>query len=330
MKDKLLIFGGVNSDVVTPGEAWSAYKAGRIIELDLASGEVVERVYCNASPPWVSPERKIGMVFKSSHVESDRVLACTTTEILEYSLPSWRLTRSTSCPKLNDVHHVMPGKNDSVLVVSTGLDALLRLDWHGSILESWSLVDHENSMLTDDIDYRDVETTKPHAVHPNFVFFVGERMYVTRFKQMDALCVNDTSAPILSVSRGNIHDGLVRGTNTWFTVTSGWLCAVDNQTGKETFALDINQLTDDQRPLGWCRGVEFLDDDTAIVGFSRLRTTKIKENIKWVVAKFSNKQESPRPTRILVLDLKNRRLIREIGLEGEIEMNAVFSLSLLR
>jgi len=53
------------------------------------------------------------------------------------------------------------------------------------------------------VDYRRVQSTKPHRAHPNFLFVLDGEPWVTRAHQMDAICLRDHSKRI------DIGEGLV-------------------------------------------------------------------------------------------------------------------------
>ena len=86
-------------------------------------------------------------------------------------------------------------------------------------------------------------------------------------------------------------------------------------------------------PLGWCRAIRILDNDRVIVGFSRLRSTKLADKVRWAkaqvkrIAGMSGYEDTLPllPTRICCLDLQERKMEWEWDLE-EFGMNAVFSI----
>lgn len=322
---KLLVVGGVNSRNPKSDSAWAAYSGGKVLSLDLETGEY-HSVFSDDSVPECVGQAEVGTVFKAAHLDADYIYLCTTTEVIKVSRSDWQEASRVSNPKFNDVHHVRPSDDGTLLVVSTGLDCLMQIDRDGGLVNSWPLSDEKAPMLSDSTDYRAVESTKPHAVHPNYVFKVQDNIYVTEFKTAKAKCINNNSAPELTVTTGNIHDGVVRDGRVWFTSTNGWLAAVDIVSGKQVEAYDLNEISSRGGPLGWCRGLAFVSDDVVAVGFSRLRPTKFKENIKWAAAKISKKFSSTSPTRVSLFDIKEKKLLREFDLEGRDELNAVFSL----
>ena len=78
--------------------------------------------------------------------------------------------------------------------------------------------------------------------------------------------------------------------------------------------------------LGWCRGLHLLGDDRILVGFSRIRPSKIRENVRWVKHRMGLRETAgTRGTRIACYDLA--RGVHEWDLDLEpLDMNAVFSI----
>jgi hypothetical protein len=114
----------------------------------------------------------------------------------------------------------------------------------------------------------------------------------------------------------------------FFTTVSGCVVRFDLTTGCKA-VLDLNTLgePDEDRPLGWCRGV--LPCGTAgqaWVGFSRLRYTSLRRNLSWIRHGFrETEHHRERPTRIALYDLGRLALRRQIDLES-VGMGAVFSI----
>ena len=72
--------------------------------------------------------------------------------------------------------------------------------------------------------------------------------------------------------------------------------------------------------LGWARGLH-IDDEGIGVGFSRLRSTKFRDNLAWVARGFRDVL----PTRVAQYDLRARRFIRSVDLEP-VGLSALFSI----
>jgi len=178
------------------------------------------------------------------------------------------------------------------------------------------------------IDYRKVTTTKPHLSHPNFVFFLDGEPWVTRFQQRDAAPLNGTSngRAIFELGTEGIHDGHVTADHIYFTAVNGLILRFDLISGeKQSFDLNDMRGAFHDRPLGWCRGILPLGEQSW-VGFSRIRYTALRHNLDWIRHGFRNAdQYPPAPTRIARYDLAKKMLIDEVNLE-DVGMNTVFSL----
>ena len=74
-----------------------------------------------------------------------------------------------------------------------------------------------------DVDYRKVPTTKPHRAHPNFIFFLDGKPWVTRFNQRDAVPVDGVNGrPPFDIGREEgVHDGHIVGGGLFFTTVGG-------------------------------------------------------------------------------------------------------------
>ncbi len=231
-----------------------------------------------------------------------------------------RPTGSVSLPCFNDVHHVRPSREGNLLVANSGLDMVLEVSTAGEILRVWNtLGDEPWSRFSPETDYRLVSSMKPHASHPNHLFYVGDDLWVTRFEQRDAVCLSDPSKRI-DVGNERIHvrhyyDGVI-----YFTSVDGHVVIVDAKTLQVVERIDLNALAPDDAMLGWCRGLR-LEDGRLWVGFSRLRLTKFRENVSWVRRGFRRQL----PTRIACYDLANRRCLQEIDLQRH-GLDAVFSI----
>jgi hypothetical protein len=179
------------------------------------------------------------------------------------------------------------------------------------------------------IDYRKVPTTKPHHSHPNFIFFLDGRPWVTRFNQRDAVPLDGAlnGRPPFDVGKDEgIHDGHLEGEDLYFTTVNGCVVRFDLKTGRRT-TVDLNTLNepDEDRPLGWCRGV-LPRGDRAWVGFSRIRYTSLRRNLSWIRHGFrESEHHRERPTRVALYDLERGALHRQIDLEG-VGLGAVFSI----
>jgi hypothetical protein len=233
--------------------------------------------------------------------------------------------RYLSLPCFNDLHHVRPGQGDSVLVVSTGLDMVFEIDRDDRIVREWTIVDGSGWERFDrDTDYRTWPTTKPHFSHPNYVFDLDGDPWVTRFKHRDAICLEDPSRRIaIDVQRP--HDGEYFDGQVYFTTVDARIVIADAKTLERLAVHDLNEIEDVDYSLGWCRGLLVLDEHRVMVGYSRIRPTKFRENIRWVRHKLGMQTSSLRPSRIAIYDLSAGILEWEYSLEHA-GLNAIFSI----
>jgi hypothetical protein len=289
-----------------------------------------ERALEYQSPPEHCPDESPSHVFKAATFAGDTAYLCTQTEVLVCDLPGFRIRRVISLPCFNDLHHVAPAPDGRLFVAVTGLDAVAELTPEGELLRLVSVLGGSPwDRFSPDVDYRKVPTTKPHRSHPNFIFFLDGHPWVTRFNQRDAIPVDGVHSrpPFDAGSAEGIHDGHIRGNGLSFTTVGGCVVRFDLATGART-TFDLNTLSepDEDRPLGWCRGVLPCGGDQAWVGFSRIRYTTLRRNLSWIRHGFrETEHHRERPTRIALYDLGNLSLQRQIDLEP-VQMGAVFSI----
>lgn len=325
MREALWVIGGEQKESLEEHE-WHRFRAGVVVRIDLETGRL-ERVLEYQSPPEHGPDDRPSHLFKAATVEGDTIWLCTQTEVLECGFPGFEVRRAISLPCFNDLHHVTPGPNGNLFVAVTGLDAVAEVTREGGLVRLTDVLGGDVwSRFDRNVDYRKVPTTKPHRAHPNYVFFLDGQPWATRFEQRDAVDVNPSRnghrGPF-SVGIQGIHDGHVAGNRLVFTAVDGHVVTFDTETG-ERRDLDLNSLVEpgDDRPLGWCRGL-LTDEDArrAWVGFSRIRQTKLRQNLSWIRNGFRERL----PTRIALYDLERPARLREVNLE-KAGLNAVFSI----
>ena len=316
------------SDVYSKDE-WHQYGAGMIVSVDTETG-VVEPVLEYVSPPEVcAAGDDPSILFKTATLKGSRFYVPTQTEVLVYEVPSFRQVGYVTLPSFNDVHHVTPAANGNLFVANTGLDMVQEIEPSGAVVREWSTAGEELwTRFSKDVDYRKVVTTKPHKSHPNHVCFIDGDAWVSRCDSRDLFCLTSDRPPVAVADRW-IHDGLVRGDSIYFTAVNGQVIIVDRPTMTVRRTVDLNRLAgrDDESdaPLGWCRGIEVLDDDRVAVGLSRLRPTKWKEKVRWVKHKLGGSGIGMMPTRIAIFNLRTDELEQEVNLEP-VGMNVVFSI----
>ncbi len=219
--NKFYVSGGrTRTTVFRKLEEWQSFERALLIELDPAKNEsqaCVEYV----SPPEAAADVLPSILFKSATVQGNRLFTCTSTEVLVYELPSFRLEHYISLPCFNDLHHVYPTQRGTILVVVTGLDMVVEITRAGTVLREWSVVGEDIwSRFSRETDYRKVPTTKPHHSHPNHTFELGDEVWVTRLQQRDAICLT-TPGPRINIAVQRPHDGYVVGDRIYFTTVDG-------------------------------------------------------------------------------------------------------------
>lgn len=311
-----------NSLVKAIEEEWKLYDSAVILGLDTETGQVETSLEYN-SPPEVRPNDSSATVFNCGTVIGDKLYVCTWTEVLIYSVPEFRHLGYISLPSFNSLHHVTPSHDGNVLIVSTGLDMVIKCTPQGRVLQEWSVLDEEPwSRFSRDTDYRKVESTKPHKSHPNFVFELDDQVWATRFYQKDAVCLEDRAKRI-DIAIQYPHDGLPLGGRIYFTTVDGRIVVANARTFKVEEIIDLKEFGKDGL-LGWCRGVLPVDDRRILVGFSRIRHTKFKENILWARS-FMRNGAIEQPTHIALYDLVEKRCVQEFNLEPY-GINTLFSI----
>lgn len=322
----LLLVGGRQRADAHFQDEWHQYREGRVLRLDPATGHA-ETVLRYTSPAEVCPPTTPSVVFKSATLDGGFLYACTQTEVLIYRLPGFERVTYLSLPFFNDLHHVRPSRGGHLLVAVTGLDMVVEISREGELLRCWNALGEEDPWARFDrtVDYRRVATTKPHRSHPNFVFEHGEETWVSRFEQRDAVSLEAPRRRVaIDVERP--HDGFVRGRRAYFSTVDGRLVVADLERAVVEKVVDLNRLSGEERALGWCRGVRPVTDDLVLVGFSRLRPSRIRENLRWVKHRMGKRPTAgDLPTRVALYDLAAGRLLWQANLE-EHGLNALFSI----
>ena len=280
----LFIIGGQQRylrPLLADDATWYEYQKGIIIQLDTlkdTSRSVIEYVSPNES----RSENEAATLFKSAAIHGDTLYACTQTEVILYSLPNFVQIAYLSLPCFNDVHHVVPTPWGTIAVAVAGLDMVVEITQDGRIVKEYNVLDDGDpwAKFRKDVDYRQI-STKPHQSHPNFLFFVDDELWTTRFQQKDAISMKDPSRRI-DIQIGLPHDGLVQGDFIYFTTVNGRVVIANKNTLRVEQIVNLNEFHDYAAPLGWCRGVLVEDQDKMWVGFSRIRPTKLRENVEWV------------------------------------------------
>lgn len=313
MSKKILISGGrLRTTIFKKLEEWQSCDQACLVEVDLdtlAARKVVEYV----SPPEACPEELPAILFKSGSIRGNLLYACTSTEVLVYELPQYRVRHYISLPCFNDLHHVAPTSWGTLLVVSTGLDLVVEVTTDGKIVRQWGVLGQDPWVrFSPGTDYRKVATTKPHASHPNHAFELNGEVWVTRLEQRDAVCLTKPG-PRIDIGVQRPHDGYLFHGKVYFTIVDGHIVIADQNTLQVERIINLNEINAESGiPLGWCRGVLPLDHNRMWIGFTRVRPTKFVENVSWIKHGLTQKH---RPSHIALYDLQQKKCLQEIETE---------------
>jgi hypothetical protein len=310
--NKIFVGGGqFRRSIFQKLEEWHFTKRAMLIEIDPATKHS-RRCVEYESPKEAAPDELPALIFKSCTLRGDELYACTSTEVMIYELPSFRLATYISLPFFNDVHHVYPTPQGTLLVMVTGLDMVAEVSLKGEFLGHWDVMGQDTwSIFSRDIDYRKILTTKPHRAHANHIFQLGDEIFITRFHQRDAISLQDPTRRIeIGIQRP--HDGFLFNGSLYFTTVDGHVVIVNPKTLKIERVIDLNKMGGPSGgSLGWCRGLCPLDERFLWVGFTRIRRTIFRENLNWI----RRGQNTHRSSRIALYDLQNLSCLEEIETE---------------
>jgi hypothetical protein len=211
-------------------------------------------------------------------------------------------------------------RDGNLLVANTGLDMVLLMTKGGCVLREWNVMGEDPwARFSKEIDYRKGIDTKPLAAHPNYVFCVEDDIWATRFHLKDAVCLTQPGQRI-AIDVGLPHDGIVHDGLIYFTTVNAYVVIANPRTQRIEEVIDLNSIHGPEVQLGWCRSL-FIENGKTWIGFSRLRSTRFRENVKWVIQGC----KTVLPTRIACYDLQAKKCVREIDLE-QYGLNAVYSI----
>jgi hypothetical protein len=323
MPNTIYAVGGVQRTArrLTDGgpNSWYEYEKGLVLRVDPETLEV-EPALEYVSPEGTYAPESPQILFKSATAVDNVLYACTQTEVVLFDLPSLRQIGHISLPCFNDVHHVRPTPAGTLLVANSGLDMALEMTREGDVVRVFGTLDDDPwEHFSRSIDYRLGVNTKPHRSHPNHVFYVGTEPWATRFQQRDAISLEDPSRRIpLDLER--VHDGLVADDRIYFTSVDGKVLIADATSLAVEQVIDLTKCHDRSDLLGWCRSIA-VEGDLAWVGFSRIRATKIRENVGWI----AHGMKRVCPTHMALYDLSKGECLHEVDLESH-GLSAVFSI----
>jgi hypothetical protein len=320
MVHNLYVVGGRQGEPrpITAGNGnWNGYDQGVILRIN-SSTQSWEECVNYVSPPDVCFPEGSAITFQAGAVQDNLLYVCTQTEVLVFGLPGFKQIGYLSLPFFNDLHHVRPTPDGELLIANAGLEMVLHATLKGEICDVWNVLGEEPWQLKSETDFRKV-STKPHRSHPNYLFYIDSEPWATRFHQGDAICLTHPEKRI-EISKERIHDGLVHEGKVYFTSVNGWIYIADTSTLMLERVINLSEMHPEGTLLGWCRSL-FVDGDKLWVGFSRIRPTKWRENVTWLMRGFKYVQ----PTHIACYDLAREECINEINLEP-MGLNAVYSI----
>ena len=241
-----------------------------------------------------------------------------------FSYPGLETIKYHTLPCFNDIHHVYPVHN-KIAVVSTGLDMVVFLDYETLAPVKYLNVLGKKPWYKYDkkVDYRKINSTKPHESHPNYLFQINGDLWVTRFQQNDIACLKNLNKTI-RINKKCIHDGCVRGIFCYLTSVDGCIIKVDMKKGNVVEQIDLSDYDTKYKGLGWCRGI-YVDGDIAYTGFSFIRPTKWKENIANIYLRIMKTGERLPPARIIAFDLKKKKVVDQFIFAPD-SLAAIFSI----
>jgi len=320
MNDLYLTGGEGRRTLFLPTAEWHVAKKAVALRVDAATGKIAER--CEyLSPADTCADVNPAITFKAATLWGKRLYTCTSTEVITFELPAFRRVGYISLPCFNDLHHVLPTPNGTLIVVVTGLDLVMEITTDGEVLHEWSVVGDDTwSRFSRRIDYRKVPSTKPHRAHPNFAFLLGDDIWATRCDLKDAVCLT-ASGRRIDIPLSFPHDGHIFGDWIYFTTVDGHIVIANTGSLKVEQVFDLNVIDNHEgRLLGFCRGVFPLSETLVWVGFTRLRPTKFAEKLHWI----KGTALDGKPTHVALYDLCAGRCLREIELAVH-GMDLIFS-----
>lgn len=298
-------------------QQWYGYGQGVAIGIDHGEPSLVHEY---RSAPGTCGEGDPEL-FKSATMVGNDLYACSQTELMVFGLPGFDVKHHVSHPMLNDVHHVVPDPTTGHLWAAvSGQDLVAEFTVDGELVSAWAVDGSDASARIDpDRDYRVNTKLKPHVNHPNYLFFLPDgTLWVTRFEKRDAVQVGDVDRRI-DIGNERCHDGVVDGGFVHFTTVDGHVVIADVETLKVVDRIELTGRRSDTL-LGWCRGLT-LTADHALIGFSRIRHTRVRGALSWV----RNGLTGSEPTRLAVYDRHSWDLNAEVDLEPS-GCNAVFTI----
>jgi len=327
MNSTLLITGGqLRENGFDLGEG-KYYGAAKLLALDTTSHSVKTLLsidHGNDNFPDTHPN----LEFTVGDVEGNALWLSMDTEIRKYSYPDLQLLCTFSHPCFHNIHSVKV-RGDDLWITSTGIDTVVVLDKESGVIKNLLNTDGKAiwHRFNEHTDYRKLHSTRPHDCHPNHIFWLDNKPWVTRCVQEDAVLLEnpemriDVSGPKRPIS---IHDGIVRDGYIYFSTVDGSIVIADAISKRTIDVIQLSDLQGYNGLRGWCRGLYFAGD-LCYVAFSRLRKTKRIEKLEWVRRILNKDNRVIEECSVICIDLKRRAMIDDFRLPlGEID--AIYSI----
>ena len=290
------------------------------VDTDTGKGEVCLEY---ETPLEVRASEKSSVLFKTASLKDGKLYLCTSTEVMIYEVPSFKRLAYISLPCFNDLHHVCPAPNGNLMVAATGMDMVLEITPDGKVVHEWSAMHGDPwERFSRETDYRKVASNKPYRAHPNYVFWIGQELWVGRSDLKDAVSLVNPDRRI-NIGINCVHDGIPFNGRIYFTTIDGHLAAANPDTLQLDSAIDLKTIDNPENALlGFCRGIFIEDKKRFWIGFTRVRQTKWKEKVLWIKRTLVTAQTS---THLALYDIESQKLLKKIDLE-RYGINAVFNM----
>lgn len=277
----------------------------RLIDLDLNTGEVMREL------GWETPRDH------RSHADSDQeftsaewaapgvLMQPTHTEVLWVDVHRWEVAKVLSDPRFHGVHSAVPRPGGGLTVSAAGPQSVLEFDEdHRCVAHHYLPGGSFNDDFSGSPDLRQAhhDAFKPHRFHPNQATHLPDGLWVTCLETHSVRRVDGSREVPLG---GMAHDGRLREGLVWFTRVDGRVIGLDPVTFREQEHIDLQELLQTRRLLGWCRGVEVVGS-RLFVGMSTLRRTRHREVLRWMMQGERGRKE---PTRVIEIDLEAREVV---------------------
>lgn len=321
MKELFIVTGGRrNAKKYSYDRLAYCYEAG-LYRVDFSAKRIIESyIERDLKEEIYTPEYTLS--FRGAYLSNSEITTCTHSEIIVFDADSLTVKKRITDPCFNDLHSISL-QNRSTWFTSTGIDMVGCIESKDHI-RMYPVIEDAVDRFDKEADYRRI-CTKPHHSHPNFIFLLDGHIWVTRFIQKDAVCLDDLSKRIeIGVERP--HDGIVRDNRVFFTTVDGKLVECDVLKGKPVHIHDLTGQYRSGNP-GWCRGL-CLEGDYAYVGFTAIRKTRSIENLSFLtdtVRMLKDRFKSNAPARIIKYNLKKEKIEDEMQFRPS-ELGIVFSI----